>query len=107
MHSYMTLPLAHIQTELAFENLEQANQFLEEHQAANYVKPAQSDGFPALSSAVAQSGLSKKQQRALLAQQQKSPVLPLEGRIWDCKASHAACESGNDRYRTVDLKGQI
>lgn len=103
----MTLPLAHIQAELAFENLEQANQFLEEHQAANYVKPAQADGFPALSSAVAQSGLSKKQQRAILAQQQKPPVIPLEGRIWDCRASHAACESGNDRYRTVDLKGQI
>ncbi|KAJ9110000.1 hypothetical protein QFC20_003074 [Naganishia adeliensis] len=105
--AYMTLPLAHIQAELAFENLEQTNQFLEEHQAANYVKPAQPDAFPALSSAVAQSGLSKKQQRAILAQQQKPAAIPLEGRVWDCRASHAACESGNDRYRTVDLKGQI
>lgn len=103
----MTLPLAHIQSELAFETLEQTHQFLEDHQAANYVKPAQSDEFPTLSSAKAQSGLSKKQQKALLAQQQKPNVIPLEGRIWDCRASHAACESGNDRYRTVDLKGQI
>ena len=98
----MTLPLAHIRAELAFESVEQANQFLEEHQAANYVKPAPVDEFPALSSAAARIALGKKQKPSA-----RSPVVPLQDRIWDCRASHAACEKGNERYRTVDLKGQI
>ena len=100
--SYMTLPLVHIQAELAFETAEQANQFLEEHQAANYVKPAPVDEFPTLSSAAARSSTGKKQKLPA-----RPPVVPLKERIWDCRASHAACEKGNERYRTVDLKGQI
>lgn len=98
----MTLPLVHIQAELAFETVEQANQFLEEHQAANYVKPAPVDEFPALSSAAARSTVGKKPKLST-----RPPVVPLQERIWDCRASHAACEKGNERYRTVDLKGQI
>lgn len=98
----MTLPLIHIRAELAFENVESANQFLEEHQAANYIKPAPIDEFPTLSSAARTVGKKQKQ-----ANQRPPPVVPLAERIWDCRASHAACEKGNERYRTVDLKGQI
>lgn len=108
--AYMTLPLTHIQTELAFESIEEAHKFMEDHDIANYTKPvaaSQPEAYPSLSSAMAQSSLSRKQQKAILAQQQQAPPpIPLTDRVWDCRSSQTACEKGNERYKTVDLKGQ-
>jgi hypothetical protein len=106
----MTLSLTHIQTELAFESIEEAHKFMEDHDIANYTKPvaaSQPEAYPSLSSAMAQSSLSRKQQKAILAQQQQAPPsIPLTNRVWDCRSSQTACEKGNERYKTVDLKGQ-
>jgi len=37
----------------------------------------------------------------------KPPPVPLADRIWDCKKAHHACAKGVEKYRVVDLKGQV
>nr|ODN93364.1 nuclear protein [Cryptococcus depauperatus CBS 7841] len=76
---YMTLPLTYIFGELAFDSEEHTHQFLADHDAAIYTP------LPMLQGA----------------------RLPLRDLIWDCKKAHQACQKGIEKYRVVDLKGQV
>lgn len=99
VNRYMTLPLTYLTSELAFENVQHTAKFLEDHEAASWHQPAAA-AYPDLKTAHALHSRNQRRQTA-----PRPP--PLEERIWDCKAAHAACERGIQRYRTVDLKGQI
>ena len=77
----MTLTLPYLTTTLAFDTDTETDQFLTEHDIAIYIDSAQ---FP-----------------------QPHPPAPLHERIWDCKKSQMGCTKALDRYRVVDLKGQV
>ncbi|WVQ84279.1 hypothetical protein IAT38_006431 [Cryptococcus sp. DSM 104549] len=76
--AYLTLPLHYITSVLALGSNDEADQFLEDHKAAIYVTRPD----------------------------QKGPV-PLSERTWDCKKAHYFCQMGIEKYRVVDLKGQV
>lgn len=78
-NSYMTLPLDYIFHTLAFDSEDEAHQFLTEHSAAVYTNLHTSKGFR----------------------------MTLQDLIWDCRKAHAACQKGMEKYRVVDLKGQV
>lgn len=75
----MTLPLDYIFHTLAFDSEDEAHQFLTEHSAAVYTNLHTSKGFR----------------------------MTLQDLIWDCRKAHAACQKGMEKYRVVDLKGQV
>lgn len=83
--AYFTLPLAYLTHALAFENDEEADEFLASHKAAIYVTPPRDPADP---------------------WKPIAPV-PLSERMWDAKKAHAACAQGVEKYRVVDLKGQV
>lgn len=95
----MTLPLTFLTSELAFESIQHAYKFLEAHDAAVWHQPAQSM-YPDLKTAHAVHSKATKRQQPKKAQL-------LDELVWDCKAASAACERGIQRYKTIDLKGQI
>lgn len=84
---YLTLPLSYLTHTLAFENDEETDDFLKAHHAAIYTNAVQPRDPANPWKPVA-------------------PV-PLSKRIWDCKKAHPACARGVDKYRVVDLKGQV
>jgi hypothetical protein len=91
--SYLTLPLPYLTTTLAFESDEETDKFLAEHKAAIYTNPTLAPPPTQGSSAW----------RTIHRPQPTS----LHQRVWDCKKAHGACASGMDKYRVVDLKGQV
>lgn len=88
---YMTLPLDYMTQILAFETYDDTNEFLASHGANMYTNPT----LP-----VAATNAS----RAWKLPPQPTPVQDL---VWDCKKAHAACARAVDKYRVVDLKGQV
>ena len=89
MIRYMTLPLPHLTQTLSFDSDVETHEFLESHKIATYVQPP----------APAQIGPWKSIKPL--------PVVPLEQRVWECKKAHGGCVAGMQRYRVVDLKGQV
>ncbi len=89
MLRYMTLSLPYLTKTLAFEDDAETDKFLTDHGAAIYTNPTVA---PAHAHA-------KTWHRAR--------ATPLEQRVWDAKGAHAACKKGMDKYRVVDLKGQV
>ncbi|WVQ96570.1 hypothetical protein IAU59_003675 [Kwoniella sp. CBS 9459] len=85
---YMTLTLPYITQTLAFDSEEEADKFLQDHEAALYTNPTASSGD---------------------AGNRWKPIklTALADRIWDCRKAHAACAKGISKYRVVDLKGQL
>lgn len=83
--SYFTLPLSYLTHTLAFETDEDADEFLTGHKAAIYVTPARDPANP------------------------WKPIapIPLSERVWDARKAHPACAQGVEKYRVVDLKGQV
>ncbi|TYJ52168.1 hypothetical protein B9479_007241 [Cryptococcus floricola] len=79
--AYLTLPLQIIYRTLAFDTEEETHQFLNSHSAAVYTNALQHDqhGF-------------------------RTATRDL---VWDCRKAHAACQKGIEKYRVVDLKGQV
>ncbi|KAK8864127.1 hypothetical protein IAR55_001373 [Kwoniella newhampshirensis] len=91
--AYMTLPLLFVATSLAFDTDEEADKFLVDHDAAIYTNltvPSQSLQTP------------NNHWRPL-----KPTYTPLHERTWDCRKAHQACAKGIEKYRVVDLKGQV
>jgi hypothetical protein len=91
--SYLTLPLPYLTTALAFESDQEADQFLSDHKAAIYTNA----NLPASKPVV---------NNAWRTIHRPTPT-PLHERIWDCKKAHAACAAAMQKYRVVDLKGQV
>jgi len=86
---YMTLPLPHLTQTLSFDSDAETDQFLDTHKIATYIQPPTPP----------QTGPWKSIKPL--------PVIPLEERIWDCKKAHGGCVAGMQKYRVVDLKGQV
>ncbi|WVQ73547.1 hypothetical protein IAR50_003123 [Cryptococcus sp. DSM 104548] len=77
--AYLTLPLQVVFRTLAFDTEEETHQFLNSHDAAVYTNAHNQHGF-------------------------RTAIRDL---IWDCKKAHLACQKGIEKYRVVDLKGQV
>jgi hypothetical protein len=86
---YMTLPLPHLTQTLSFDSDTETHEFLDTHKIATYIQPP----------AAPQTGPWKSIKPL--------PVVPLEQRVWDCKKAHGGCVAGMQKYRVVDLKGQV
>ncbi|RSH80372.1 uncharacterized protein EHS24_008948 [Apiotrichum porosum] len=93
--AYLTLPLPYLTKTLAFESDEETDKFLSEHHAAIYVNVPDPNAPAKRDPANPWKSISKPK-----------PV-PLEDRIWDCKKAHHACAKGVEKYRVVDIKGQV
>lgn len=93
--SYLTLPLPYLTKTLAFESDEETEKFLSEHHAAIYFNVPDPNAPAKRDPANPWKSISKPK-----------PV-PLEDRIWDCKKAHHACAKGVEKYRVVDIKGQV
>lgn len=92
--SYLNLPLPYLTTTLAFETDEDTDAFLHDHHAAFYTNVPEAN--------------------APLARDPKNPwktitppFVPFADRVWDCKKAYMACAKGVEKYRVVDLKGQV
>ncbi|CAK9787260.1 unnamed protein product [Cutaneotrichosporon oleaginosum] len=83
--AYISLPLSYLTHTLAFDSDQDTDEFLTGHQSAIYVAPARDTADP---------------------WKPIAPV-PLSKRVWDAKKAHAACARGIEKYRVVDLKGQV
>jgi hypothetical protein len=86
----MSLPLPYLTQTLSFDSDDETDHFLESHNAAIYTNsapppPAQMTWKPIKS----------------------APPTPLRERIWDCRKAHSSCSAGLNKYRVVDLKGQV
>lgn len=93
--AYMTLTLPYLTTTLAFDADSETDDFLASHNAAVYTN-ATAPPAPAEESG-------RNRWKPIKA----PPPTPLHERIWDCKKAHAACAAGMNKYRVVDLKGQV
>jgi len=89
INRYMTLTLPYLTQTLSFDSDAETDSFLDAHKIAAYTSPP----------APIQNG-PWKSIKVL-------PPIPLEDRIWDCKKAHAGCVLGMNKYRVVDLKGQV
>lgn len=92
----MTLALSYVSTTLAFGALADADKFLADHSAAIYTNPT-------IEPSLLDSKPKKNPYKSMFA---PKPT-PLEERIWDAKKAHGACLLGMNKYRVVDLKGQV
>ncbi|BEI91361.1 uncharacterized protein CcaverHIS019_0401810 [Cutaneotrichosporon cavernicola] len=83
--AYFTLPLGYLTHTLAFQSDEETDEFLAGHKAAIYVTPPRDPADP----------------------WKPLALVPLSVRVWDAKKAHAACAQGVEKYRVVDIKGQV
>jgi hypothetical protein len=91
---YMTLPITYLTQTLAFESDVDTDKFLDEHKIAIYTNDQPPPPPPS----------SSTHWRPLKHASAKTPLNEL---VWDCKKSQAGCTKGMERYRVVDLKGQV
>lgn len=89
----MSLSLPFLTSTLSFDSDYETDEFLSSHNAAIYTNPTLAAPQPAVNN-------HWKPIRA-------PPATPLEERVWDCKKAHGACAAGMNKYRVVDLKGQV
>ena len=91
-----SIALSYIAEELAFQDVTEADQFLSTNGAAVYIEPT-----PAEIAAMMPSGNGKKKKSKSI------PSLPLEKRQWDAKAAMQPLTDAIQKFRKVDIKGQI
>lgn len=89
----MTLTLPYLTKTLAFESDTIADKFLVDHDIALYSNPTLAPAPTA----------SANHWRPIKAQ----PPTPLRDLVWDCKKALIGVRKGMERYRVVDLKGQV
>jgi hypothetical protein len=94
--SYTSLLLPYITKVLAFESDEEAHEFLASHDAAIYANPTLSEPSTTLSKA-------PKSWKPI----QRPKPTPLVDLKWDAKKAVGQITAGLEKYRIVDLKGQI
>ncbi|TKY88923.1 hypothetical protein EX895_002164 [Sporisorium graminicola] len=90
-----SIALSFIAEELAFQDVTEANEFLAANSAAVYLEPT-----PADLAALAPANGKKKKSKA-------KPSLPLDKRQWDAKAAMQPLTDAIQKFRKVDIKGQI
>ncbi|CAO1617387.1 unnamed protein product [Parajaminaea phylloscopi] len=98
-----SVPLSFLAAELSFADLAEAHEFLHSNAVATYVEPTPAEASTAMSS---KSHPPRKKGRA--GQDVATPSsIPLEERKWDCKAALLGVLAAGEKYRKVDIKGQI
>lgn len=90
----MTLPLPHLTQTLSFDSDSDTDSFLDAHAAAVYANSP---------SPAPQDTRSASAWRPIKV----APPVPLAERVWDCRKVHAVIQKGMEKYRVVDLKGQV
>ncbi|CAD6884573.1 unnamed protein product [Tilletia controversa] len=90
-----SVPLSLIVSEFAFTDPPECHTFLDSLSAATYIEPTPAE----LAAAAAASKTKKRGKQAF--------EMPLEARKWDAKASLPFLLTALDRYKKVDIKGQI
>jgi hypothetical protein len=91
----MSLTLPYLTNTLAFDSDEETDNFLNSHNAAIYTNPT----LPPAPS--------QNQNKNAWKPIKVPPPTPLHERIWDCRKAHMSCQAGMNKYRVVDLKGQV
>lgn len=95
-----SVPLIHLATELGFRDIDEAHDFLKENHIAVYVEPTPAE-VAAMAAAVPQ-GKKKKGHSG-----HSKDVVPLEQRKWDAKNALPGVIAAGEKFRKVDIKGQI
>ena len=85
----MTLPLPHLTQTLSFESDIETDSFLSSHDSAIYTNA------------------SPPQEKNAWKPIKTMPPVPLSHTVWDCRKAHAGIQKGMEKYRVVDLKGQV
>ncbi|EPQ31214.1 uncharacterized protein PFL1_01401 [Pseudozyma flocculosa PF-1] len=93
-----SLSLSYIASELAFNDVAEAHAFLSSHDVAIYVDPTPAE--------LAQMGLMAPQ-GGKKRKSNPTPQVPLDKRTWDAKAAMEPLATAMERYRKVDIKGQL
>lgn len=93
----MTLAVPYLTHTLAFDANTETHEFLDAHSCAIYTNHPPPDPTPA------QAFGSKGGWKSI----RKAPEVPLEERVWDCKKAAGVVKAGLDKFRVVDLKGQV
>lgn len=91
-----SLSLSFVATELAFTDSRLAHEFLTKNSAAIYFEPKPQEVVEIA-----------KRKSLGGGKKHKQPFIPFEDRLWDPKAAQAALESARQKFRTVDIKGQV
>lgn len=94
MISYLTLPLPYITQILAFDTHTDTHAFLDSHSASIYTNPT----LP-----LPPTTTPKTAWRPI----QKPKPTPVTDLVWDAKKAAGAIGKGLEKYRVVDLKGQV
>lgn len=98
MHgSYLTLPLSYITQILAFETPTETDKFLSDHNASLYTNPTIEPTPQTTTTTV----------KSVWKPIHRPKPTPLPELIWDAKKSAPMILKGMERYRVVDLKGQL
>lgn len=90
---YMTLPLPYLTRTLAFEVDDETDEFLAGHSANLYTNPT----LP----------IPPRDPSNPWKPIPPPKATPLAERVWDCRKAHFACAKAVEKYRVVDLKGQV
>ena len=97
LNSYRpSIALSFIADELAFQDVAEADEFLSANGAAVYVEPTPAE----LAAMMPPANGKKKKSKSI-------PTLPLEKRQWDAKAAMQPLTDAIQKFRKVDIKGQI
>lgn len=96
-----SLPLRYIASTLGFLDTTEAHDFLKAHGVALYIEPTPAE---VAASATNSSGAAVNGGRRKKGQ---GGGLPLEERKWDCKSALPGVLAAGDKYRKIDIKGQI
>lgn len=100
-----SLPLKFLASELAFADVQEAHEFLKINSLAVYIEPTPSEAVN-LAASMASTNASRKKGRTANGSASK-PSVPLEQRKWDCKSALRGVISAGEKYRKIDIKGQI
>ncbi|KAE8242546.1 hypothetical protein A4X13_0g7114 [Tilletia indica] len=96
-----SVPLSLIVSEFAFTDPPECHTFLDSLSAATYIEPTPAELMAAESEAKAKAGAPKSKKR-------RTPFeMPIEARKWDAKAALPFLLTAMERYKKVDIKGQI
>ncbi|KAK1925948.1 SAC3/GANP/Nin1/mts3/eIF-3 p25 family-domain-containing protein [Papiliotrema laurentii] len=94
--AYLTLTLPYLTVTLAFDSDSQTDQFLADHDIAIYTNPT-----------VQPPPTAEPHRPNAWRPIKAAPPTPMHERTWDCKKAQAGVSKGMERYRVVDLKGQV
>ncbi|KAK0544822.1 hypothetical protein OC846_005916 [Tilletia horrida] len=98
-----SVPMSFLTSELAFTDAPECHTFLDSLSAATYIQPTPAE----LAAAETAAAASKASTASKKKKSSKPFEMPLEGRKWDPKAALPFLSAALEKYKKVDIKGQI